>query len=72
VNLAALGLVIVQSLSGAAIVFDEASLWTTLTHAGLMALLFTCLADGCYQLVPKTRGRERRQSVPRRAQLSSS
>ena len=72
VNLAAFGLVIIQALSGAVIVFDEASLGSTLTHAGLMALLFTCLADGCYQLVPKTRGAVRRQTVPRRAQLTSS
>lgn len=54
VNLAALGLVVLQALSGAAVVLDRLSLWSTLTHAGLMALLFTCLADGCYRLIPHT------------------
>jgi len=71
VNLAALGLVIVQSLSGAAVVIAELSLWSTLTHAGLMALLFTCLADGCYQLVPKTRSALGRRAVPQGVQMTT-
>ncbi len=71
VNLAALGLVIIQSLSGAAVVIDELSLWSTLTHAGLMALLFTCLADGCYHLVPKTRSAPTRRHVAQGATLTT-
>ncbi len=70
VNLAALGLVVIQALSGAAVVLDRLSLWSTLTHAGLMALLFTCLADGCYQLVPRTRSAPERRSVSHSAQLT--
>lgn len=71
VNLAALGLVVLQALSGAAVVIAELSLWSTLTHAGLMALLFTCLADGCYQLVPRTRSAPERRPVPRGARLTT-
>jgi len=65
VNLAALGLVVLQALSGAAVVIAELSLWSTLTHAGLMALLFTALADGCYQLLPRTSAAPGRHPISR-------
>ncbi|MGH2561520.1 MAG: COX15/CtaA family protein [Thermomicrobiales bacterium] len=55
VNLAALILIFLQALAGAAVVFSRLDVWTTLLHAGLMALLFVCLADACRQVLPPAR-----------------
>jgi cytochrome c oxidase assembly protein subunit 15 len=41
---AALGLSVVQALSGALVVWSQLGLFSTLAHAGIMALLFACMA----------------------------
>ena len=41
---AALGLSVLQALSGALVVWSALGLFSTLVHAGIMALLFACLA----------------------------
>ena len=41
---AALGLSVLQALSGALVVWTALGLFSTLAHAGIMALLFACLA----------------------------
>jgi cytochrome c oxidase assembly protein subunit 15 len=41
---AAMGLSVLQALSGALVVWSQLGLFSTLTHAGIMALLFACLA----------------------------
>lgn len=50
VNAAALVLIALQALAGGAVVLTRLELWTTLAHAGIMALLFVCLADACRQV----------------------
>ncbi len=47
---AALTLITLQALAGGAVVLTRLELWTTLAHAGIMALLFVCLADACRQV----------------------
>ncbi|MER3436580.1 MAG: heme O oxygenase [Chloroflexota bacterium] len=47
---AALALIVLQALAGGAVVLTRLELWTTLAHAGIMALLFVCLADACRQV----------------------
>ena len=44
-NLAALGFVLLQALSGAIIIWTRVSLLSALSHAALMALLFVALAE---------------------------
>jgi heme A synthase len=41
---AALALSVLQALSGAVVVWSQLGLFSTLAHAGIMALLFACLA----------------------------
>lgn len=45
-------LVIAQALAGAIVVYSGLQLLATLTHAGLMALLFVTLADGVRLVLP--------------------
>ncbi len=47
VSLVAFGLIVLQALSGAAVVITEVTLYSALAHAGLMALLFVALCEGC-------------------------
>ncbi len=58
---AAFVLIVLQALAGGAVVLTRLELWTTLAHAGTMALLFVCLADACRQVqvrpVPAPAGR---------------
>jgi cytochrome c oxidase assembly protein subunit 15 len=58
---AAFVLIVLQALAGGAVVLTRLELWTTLAHAGIMALLFVCLADACRQVqvrpVPAPSGR---------------
>jgi len=51
--LVALALILVQALSGAALVFSRLALGSTLAHAALMALLFVVLADLCRRTLPQ-------------------
>lgn len=53
VNAAAFLLIVVQALAGAAVVLTRMDVWSTLAHAGLMALLFVCLADAGRQVLPR-------------------
>lgn len=54
-NAAAFGLIVLQALSGAAVVVSGVSLFSTLAHAGLMALLFVVLCEGCRHGLPRPR-----------------
>jgi cytochrome c oxidase assembly protein subunit 15 len=58
VNAAAFILILLQAASGGAVVLTKMDLWSPLAHAGLMALLFLCLADACRQVLPRS-GRSR-------------
>ncbi len=50
---AALTLVLLQSATGAAIVFSRLSLFSALAHAGIMALLFASLSYLCLHVLPR-------------------
>lgn len=50
---AALALIVIQSLSGAIVVFARMDLFSTLLHAGLVALLFGALSYLCYHTLPR-------------------
>ncbi|HET8522082.1 MAG TPA: COX15/CtaA family protein [Thermomicrobiales bacterium] len=52
---AAAVIVLLQSLAGGAVVLSHMEYWSTLLHAGLMALLFLCLADACRQVLIQPR-----------------
>jgi cytochrome c oxidase assembly protein subunit 15 len=60
---AAAMLILLQSLAGGAVVLSHMTYWSTLIHAGLMALLFLCLADACRQVLTQPRRAERLQSA---------
>jgi cytochrome c oxidase assembly protein subunit 15 len=49
---ATFALAILQALSGAVVVFTRMELFSALTHAGLMALLFGALSYLCYEALP--------------------
>lgn len=55
VNAAAFILIVLQAASGGAVVLTRIDLWSPLLHAGLMALLFLCLADACRQVAERHR-----------------
>src|SRR5262249_37173943 len=55
VNAAAFVLILLQAGAGGAVVLTRMALWSPLAHAGLMALLFLCLADGWRQVYPRSR-----------------
>jgi cytochrome c oxidase assembly protein subunit 15 len=55
VNAAAFVLILLQAASGGAVVLTRMDLWSPLAHAGLMALLFLCLADACRQVLTRSR-----------------
>lgn len=50
----ALGLVIVQSLVGASIVWTRVNLFTALAHSAVMALLFGSISYLCLQVLPRS------------------
>jgi cytochrome c oxidase assembly protein subunit 15 len=55
VNAAAFVLILLQAGAGGAVVLTKMALWSPLAHAGLMALLFLCLADASRQVFPRSR-----------------
>lgn len=52
-GVAALGLVLLQSLSGAVVVFSQLALFSALAHAGIMTLLFGALSYLCLHALPR-------------------
>jgi cytochrome c oxidase assembly protein subunit 15 len=71
-SLFALGLVLLQSLAGAAVVFTNLGLWSALSHAGIMALLFGSLSYVCLQSLPVMSPRlasPKREGVARRVSV---
>lgn len=50
---AALVLIVLQSLSGAVIVYSRMAFYSTLLHAGLVTLLFGAMSYLCYQTLPR-------------------
>jgi cytochrome c oxidase assembly protein subunit 15 len=69
----ALGLALLQALSGALVVGTRMGLWSTLAHAGLMTLLFGALSYLCLRTLRSraigVEGRRSRQSLARSASL---
>lgn len=57
IGIAALALVIAQGLVGAWVVYSGLALMATLSHAGLMALLFVVLAEGIRRTWPRSAAR---------------
>jgi cytochrome c oxidase assembly protein subunit 15 len=55
VNAGAFVLILLQAGAGGAVVLTRMALWSPLAHAGLMALLFLCLADAARQVFPRSR-----------------
>jgi cytochrome c oxidase assembly protein subunit 15 len=55
INAAAFILIVLQALSGGAVVMTRLDTWSPLLHAALMALLFLCLADACRQIAQRSR-----------------
>jgi cytochrome c oxidase assembly protein subunit 15 len=51
----AFGLVLLQSLSGALVIATSLGLWSALSHAGIMALLFGAVCYLCFQSLPPGR-----------------
>lgn len=66
---AAFGLVILQSLSGALVVFTRLDLWSALLHAGIMALLFGSLSYVCLQVLPAFALRAAKAAPPPESRL---
>jgi heme A synthase len=58
---AAAVIILLQSLAGGAVVLSHMTYWSTLIHAGLMALLFLCLSDACRQVIIQPRRAARAQ-----------
>ncbi len=54
-SLVALGLILLQSVSGAIIVFTRLSLFSSLGHAAVMSLLFVSLSYLCLHVLPRPR-----------------
>jgi cytochrome c oxidase assembly protein subunit 15 len=52
-SVAALALILAQSLSGAAVVWTRVGLFSALAHAGIMALLFAALSYLCLHVLPR-------------------
>lgn len=48
----AFGLVLLQSMSGALVIATRLGLWSALSHAGIMALLFGSVCYLCFQSLP--------------------
>ncbi len=57
IGIAAVALVIAQGLVGAWVVYSGLALMATLSHAGLMALLFVILAEGIRRTWPRSSAR---------------
>lgn len=51
-SVVAVGLILLQSLSGALVVFTRLGLWSALAHAGIMALLFGSACAICLAVLP--------------------
>ncbi len=51
-SVTALALVLLQSLSGAAVVWSRLEVFSTLAHAGIVTLLFGSLSYLCYHVLP--------------------
>jgi cytochrome c oxidase assembly protein subunit 15 len=51
----AFGLILLQSASGALVAFTHLSLFSALSHAGIMALLFGSVCYLCLQVLPESR-----------------
>lgn len=66
-NVAALVLICLQAAAGGAVVLSRLDLGSTLAHAGLMALLFVCLADVCRAVLPLRQPAPSRLQVPQGA-----
>jgi heme a synthase len=66
INAAAFVLILLQAASGGAVVLTRMETWSPLAHAGLMALLFLCLADACRQIAERSRA-----STEQRVQLAT-
>ena len=65
-SLAATVLVVLQSLSGALVVWTRLDVFSTLAHAGLVTLLFGSLSYICYHVLPLPRGAESRSEAASR------
>lgn len=52
-SIVALALIVLQSLSGAVIVFSRLNLFSALAHAGLVTLLFGAVSYLCYHTLPR-------------------
>ena len=57
-SVAALVLIVAQSLSGAFVVWSELNVFTTISHGGIATLLFGSLSYVCYQAIPRPAGAE--------------
>lgn len=57
-SVASLALVLLQSFSGAAVVWSRLEIFSTLAHAGIVTLLFGSLSYICYHLLPLPRPAE--------------
>jgi cytochrome c oxidase assembly protein subunit 15 len=62
-SLAAIGLVLLQSLAGAYVVFSNLGLFSALAHAGVMSLLFGSISYLCLQSLPIFAPRESTETV---------
>jgi cytochrome c oxidase assembly protein subunit 15 len=63
-SLAAFALVVLQALSGGLVVLTRLSLWSTLSHAGIMALLFASLSFVCLRALPQPRAARASEAAP--------
>lgn len=67
---AALGLVLLQALSGALVNLTYLSLWSTLMHAGIMGLLAGALGYLCLQALPRRAARSEMVTAARASRPS--
>jgi heme A synthase len=70
-TLLALLVVICQAVVGAVVVQTDMQLFSTLLHAGMMAVLFLILCEGCRVTLPPRARAERREPARSESPLTS-
>ena len=63
-SVAALILVVLQSFSGALVVWTRLDIFSTLSHAGIVTLLFGSLSYICYHVLPLPQPQPAESAVP--------
>ncbi len=72
IGLIATVIVVVQAMTGALVPLTQLSFWSTMTHAGLMALLFVVCTEWCRLAMPQPTGKPSKSAAESGMPLASS